>query len=120
MKFRNDVRICPYCGIEGYVRIVDCQMKEDLPWLYRRRECKQCKQRWGTYEIHCEELKTVRKLSEKLENVCDELGNLLDTYTIATEKAESDSDYNVVARDADESVEDNLKKFGKLLKQNLK
>lgn len=69
--FRNDTRVCPYCGNEKS-EIGESMAAKGSGYLYRRRTCKACGQGWRTYEIHAEEFKHLRgvyngvlKLAEK-------------------------------------------------------
>lgn len=80
MKFKNDVRICPSCGSHARPFIRDCQMKEGLPWLYRRRICKECGFKWSTFEIHTEEIKTFRKMAEQMNETCSKFDKLISEY----------------------------------------
>ena len=80
MANKHDVRVCPYCGSYS-VKIQDTQMRPYVPWLYRRRVCKDCGMGYSTYEIHCKEFGRIRDVIEELEDEIRILKNYSDVYS---------------------------------------
>jgi transcriptional regulator NrdR family protein len=68
----RDVRTCTKCNVQSDV--IDSRARKS-GW-HRRRECPQCKRRWGTLEIPEDEYKVlviIASMDSRLEQIADGL-----------------------------------------------
>ena len=42
---------CPYCGSTNF-RTIDTRNLEKYTGWFRRKECRECHQRWNTFEVY--------------------------------------------------------------------
>lgn len=74
---RNMRNVCPYCG-KNATTIIEKRIFKGADFTLdvgrRRRKCKECGERWNTFEIHGKFWKVIKKLAKELKKQEEQRG----------------------------------------------